>query len=59
MAGRLVEETPAVDHRAALGVVRAPDHAADPGVADRARAHGAGFKRDIEGEVGKAIILQL
>src|SRR5690606_14763311 len=58
VAGRLVEETAAVQHGAAPGIVGSPDHPADAGVADGARAHGARLQRDIESQVRKAIILQ-
>ena len=56
VAGRLFEEAGAVDHRAALGIVGAPDHPADPRVADGPGAHGAGLQRHIEGQAGQTII---
>ena len=58
MAGRLVEEARAVDDRAALGVGRAEHQPADPGVADRPGAHGAGLQGDHQGEAGQAVVAQ-
>src|SRR5690606_36855307 len=55
----LVEEAGTMGDGAALGVVRAPDDAADAGVADGPGAHGAGLERDIEGQAGEAVVSQL
>ncbi len=47
-----------MDDRAALGIVGGPDHAADPGVADGPRAHGAGLQRHIEGQAGQPVVAE-
>src|SRR3712207_3449499 len=59
VAGRLLEEAGAVQDGAALRILRAEDEAADAGVADRARAHGAGLERHEEAEAGEAIVAEL
>src|SRR5690606_31182124 len=59
VAGRLVEEAGTMGDGAALGVVRAPDDAADAGVADGPGAHGAGLERDIEGQAGEPVVAPL
>ena len=56
MAGRLFEESAAIQHRAALCIFRPEHQPGDPGVADRARAHGAGLQRHGEGQPGQAIV---
>jgi len=48
VAGGLIEEAGAVQHRPAFGVLRREDHARYAGQAHRPGAHGAGFERDIE-----------
>jgi len=58
VAGRLFEEAWPMEDRPALGVVGTPDQSADPGMADRARAHGAGFQRDIQGQTAEAVVAQ-
>jgi len=55
VAGRLLEEFPAVQDTAALRVAGTEDHAADTCKTDRGGAHGARLKRDIEIAVGNAL----
>ena len=54
----MVEHPRAMDDAAALGIVRAPDHPADPRMADRAGAHGAGLERHVERQAGQPIVAQ-
>ena len=58
MTGWLLKETWTVQQRAPLWIVSGKDHAADPGEADCARTHRAGFKRNVEVETGKPVIAQ-
>ena len=59
MAGGLLEEARTMGDRAALGVVRAIDQPADPRMADRAGAHGAGLQRHHEGQTRQPVVAEL
>ncbi len=56
VAGGLLEESWTVDDSAALWIARAEDDASDARMADRARAHGAGFQRDEQRQAVEAIV---
>ena len=56
MAGWLIEHPGPVNDAAALGVLGAEHHPTDPGLADRAGAHGAGLKADIEGQARQTVV---
>ncbi len=56
MAGWLIEDTRAMDHAPALGIVGAVNQTADPRLADRTGAHGAGLQRHEQGEAGQPVI---
>ena len=56
MAGRLVEEAAAIDHRAAFHVLRPKHQPADARMADRPGAHGAGLQGDHQGQASEAIV---
>jgi 23S rRNA pseudouridine2605 synthase len=56
MAGRLLEEPRAMDHRAALGIAGPEDQTADSGVTDRAGAHGAGLEGNQQRKACQAIV---
>ena len=56
MTGRLLEETRAMNDRSTLGVLRAKNQAADPGMADRPSAHRAWLQRDHQGQPGQSVI---
>ncbi len=58
MARRLFEEPPAVHHRAAFGVLGPEHQPPDTRVADGPGAHGAGLKRDKQGQPRQAIVAQ-
>jgi len=55
--GRLIEQMRPMDHGTTLGIIRGPDQATDPGVADRACAHRAGFQGHVQRQAGQAIIV--
>ena len=58
VAGGLVENLGAMDHRAPLGIAGGEHQAADAGVADSPGAHGAGLQSDHQRQASQAIITQ-
>ncbi len=56
MAGGLVEQAWAAQHRAALGICGGEHQAADAGVTDGAGAHGARLQGDEQGKAGQAVV---